>query len=465
MSLPFVSVIVVNYNGKHFLSACLASLRRENYPFERFEAVLVDNASVDGSVELVREQFPWVKVICNEANLGFGRANNVAIRQTSGDYVALLNNDAVATEDWLRELVRVAERDLRIGICTSKILFLHDRLPLTITVEPAWFSPAYGRELGVRLYEVELEEGQSRLEYLVGFFGEEMDGARRFRWTQEKALLGLPVRWEDKDKDLKLKLVFSAPHPGEKPVRLALSVAGKEVAAREVSGGKVVEWPLAIPQELVKAAVPVIQNAGSVVFTNGGGRDRGAYVRGCQQFNEEDIGQYEREEEVFAACGAAALFRRSMLEEVGLFDEDFFMYYEDTDLSWRARLRGWKVMYVPGAVVRHLHCGTSVAWSPSFIYHSSLNRLAMLSKNGSMRQVMPTWVRYYAGTARDGLRALKFLARRRGGWRPGLAHFLLRARVCKALLFSLPRLLFKRYRIQRSRRVPQEEINAWLAKG
>lgn len=463
MPLPFVSVIVLNYNGKHLLPDCLNSLWRQSYPHERFEVILVDNASLDGSVEMVRDKFPWVKVIRNQTNLGFGRANNVAIRQTVGDYVALLNNDAVATEGWLRELVKAAEGDPRIGICTSKILFLHNRLPLTITVEPAWFSPSHGRLMGVRLYDLELEDGQNRLEYLEGFFGEEMDGARRFRWAQEKALLGFPVRWGDKD--LKLKLVFSVPHPEGKLVRLALSVAGKEVATREISGGEIAEWPLTIPQVFLEEVVPVIQNTGSIVFTDGRGRDRGAYVRDGQHINEEDKGQYEREEEVFAACGAAAIFRRAMLNEVGLFDEDFFMYYEDTDLSWRARLLGWKVMYVPSAVVRHLHCGTSLAWSPLFIYHSSLNRLAMLFKNGSWEQVIPAWTKYFAGTAKDGLRAFELLLRRCEGWRKMMGYFLLRVRICGALLLSLPRLLLKRCQIQRSRLVPQEEINAWLVKG
>ena len=58
---------------------------------------------------------------------------------------------------------------------------------------------------------------------------------------------------------------------------------------------------------------------------------------------------------MFAWCGGAVLLRRRYLDDVGLFDERFFLYYEDTDLSWRGRLRGWRYVYVPGAVVRHHH--------------------------------------------------------------------------------------------------------------
>jgi GT2 family glycosyltransferase len=80
---------------------------------------------------------------------------------------------------------------------------------------------------------------------------------------------------------------------------------------------------------------------------------------GCQNRLGEDVQQVQQPEEVFGVCAAAALYRRQLLEDVGLFDEDYFAYYEDVDLAWRARLRGWRAMLVPGAVVYHIHSGTS----------------------------------------------------------------------------------------------------------
>jgi GT2 family glycosyltransferase len=85
---------------------------------------------------------------------------------------------------------------------------------------------------------------------------------------------------------------------------------------------------------------------------------------GCQSRMGEDVGRVREPEEVFGACAAAALYRRELLQDVGLFDEDYFAYYEDVDLAWRARLRGWRAMLVPQAVVYHIHSGTSGRSSP-----------------------------------------------------------------------------------------------------
>jgi GT2 family glycosyltransferase len=80
---------------------------------------------------------------------------------------------------------------------------------------------------------------------------------------------------------------------------------------------------------------------------------------GCQNRLGEDVQEVREAEDVFGVCAAAALYRRELLEDVGLFDEDYFAYYEDVDLAWRARLRGWRAMLVPKALVYHLHSGTS----------------------------------------------------------------------------------------------------------
>jgi GT2 family glycosyltransferase len=78
---------------------------------------------------------------------------------------------------------------------------------------------------------------------------------------------------------------------------------------------------------------------------------------------ERDDGLEREPVEIFGPCAGAALYRREMLDEVGLFDEDFFAYYEDVDLAWRARSRGWRCMYNPRAVVYHVHSGTGLEGS------------------------------------------------------------------------------------------------------
>ncbi|RME43031.1 MAG: glycosyltransferase family 2 protein, partial [Chloroflexi bacterium] len=85
--------------------------------------------------------------------------------------------------------------------------------------------------------------------------------------------------------------------------------------------------------------------------------------------------------DVFAACAGAALYRRAMLDDVGLFDEDFFIYLEDVDLSWRSQLRGWRTVYVPQARVYHVHSGTTREASPFKNYHLARNKVWMVLKN------------------------------------------------------------------------------------
>jgi len=118
-----VSVIILNWNGQHFLERCLKSLLTQT--FQDFEIVLVDNGSEDGSVPFLEEHFPQVRVIINQENLGFAAANNQAIRATDSEFVATLNNDTEVESNWLEELVRAAETDGRVGACTSKMLFAH----------------------------------------------------------------------------------------------------------------------------------------------------------------------------------------------------------------------------------------------------------------------------------------------------------------------------------------------------
>lgn len=97
---------------------------------------------------------------------------------------------------------------------------------------------------------------------------------------------------------------------------------------------------------------------------------------------EEDRGQYRRVREVFGACGGAALFRRSLFDEVGLLDEEFFAYHEDVDLAFRARLRGLRIFYQPDALVYHLGGGTSGGRiSPLAVRLSTRNSLCVVLKN------------------------------------------------------------------------------------
>lgn len=120
MNPPAVSVIVVNHNGEAVIRRCLQSLMEQT--FTDREVIVVDNASRDRSVEMIRAEFPSVRVIEHPVNAGFAGGNVQGLRHAGGEYIALLNNDAVAEPEWLVHLVEAMRSDPLVGICASKLL-------------------------------------------------------------------------------------------------------------------------------------------------------------------------------------------------------------------------------------------------------------------------------------------------------------------------------------------------------
>jgi hypothetical protein len=333
---PFVSVLVLNWNGERLLPRCLAALAETDYPAGRWEAVVVDNASSDGSLEAALLAFPWITPWRNPHNWGFARGYAPAIAAAPGPYVVLLNLDTRVRPGWLRALVRAAEADPTVAAATAKLIFPQD-------------SPNAGR----------------------------------------------------------------------------------------------------------------IQNAGGLLLRDGSGRDRGTTAADGRVAYEPDDGRYERPEEVFFFCGAAALLRTAALQDAGTLDQRYFMYYEDLDLSWRLRLRGWKVLYVPDAVVEHEHAASSGEWSPLFRYQVERNRPLMLLKLAPWPLALREVGRYGAELALNVARVLYWAVTRhqRG---PHAARTRLQTRVVLSWLRQLPGILADRRRIDNRRRVPRAHIARWM---
>jgi GT2 family glycosyltransferase len=121
---PLVSIVVVTWNGRQYLDACLSAVAAQDGVSA--ETILVDNASTDGTVAYVRERFPHVRVIEMPQNRGFAGGNNAGVRQARGRFIALLNNDAVPEPGWLPALVRGLEEDAGFALVTSRIVYMHD---------------------------------------------------------------------------------------------------------------------------------------------------------------------------------------------------------------------------------------------------------------------------------------------------------------------------------------------------
>ncbi len=122
---PRIPVIIVNYNGARHIAACLSALAQQTIPSDRFDVIVVDNASPDGSAAIVETQFPQYRLMRLNANVGFAEANNLAARSVLSTRVVLLNNDTIPDPFWLEELLDQAERtpDAIIG---SKLIFAHN---------------------------------------------------------------------------------------------------------------------------------------------------------------------------------------------------------------------------------------------------------------------------------------------------------------------------------------------------
>lgn len=121
MTVPDISVLIVSYNTRDRLRACLGSLR-EQAADATFEVILVDNASKDGSADMVAEEFPEVRLIRSETNLGFANANNRALPEAVGRYLALLNPDAVLSPGALARAVRHMEAEPAVGMGGGRLV-------------------------------------------------------------------------------------------------------------------------------------------------------------------------------------------------------------------------------------------------------------------------------------------------------------------------------------------------------
>ena len=128
-SVPRVCIILLNWNSGDLTAECLRSIERIQY--QNFYVIVVDNGSTDGSAERLREEFPWIRVMCNGANLGFAEGNNRGIVAALGDpateYLLILNNDTVVDEHILREFQAAAEGHSDAGMFTAKIYYFEPR--------------------------------------------------------------------------------------------------------------------------------------------------------------------------------------------------------------------------------------------------------------------------------------------------------------------------------------------------
>ncbi len=438
-------MVVVNHNGGALTRSCLASLLQSDWPAAALDIVMVENGSTDGVAARVRAEMPAVRVLDAGGNLGFGGGCNLALSDLDGvDYVALVNNDAEVDPGWLAPLVDVLEADPSVGAANPKILFADRFVDIRLTSETAVRGMGDRRRLGVRLSgaRVNGQDASERWQLVSGFWGLEHAGGGEgtFEWTSGDAHLRVP-----------------AGRSGELPVcelRLAAD-DDRTVVAR--SGDRSTEVHVTREPAWHRIALggdpfDVLNNVGSVLLADGHGADRG--------YLERDDGQFDEVEEVFAWCGAAVLLSSEYLERVGLFEEHYFLYYEDFDLSWRGRAQGWRYFYVPGSVVRHVHSASSVEGSRLFQHYDERNRLLTLTRNAPTGLALREVGRHLLITGSYARRDILVpLARRRP---PSVETVRRRLRAYGAYVRMVPEALAGRRRLATRGRVAGEELLRWM---
>jgi GT2 family glycosyltransferase len=121
---PEVSIVIVTWNGRHHLEACLSAVGAQQGVAA--ETILVDNASTDGTAAFVRQRFPWVRIVSLRENHGFAGGNNAGVREARGRFVALLNNDTIVESGWLAALRAGIDEAAGFALATSRIVYMHD---------------------------------------------------------------------------------------------------------------------------------------------------------------------------------------------------------------------------------------------------------------------------------------------------------------------------------------------------
>ena len=167
-----LSIVIVNFNGRHFFDACLKSI--SEYVLFDHEVIVVDNASTDGSVDYVRKAYPKVRLIENECNVGFARGNNIGANAADGEFLLLLNSDTILLDD-LTSAIAILEHDMSIGVLGARMLGKDDEYRCSSGYFPEpWrlfkLSSLYRKDGGFGKGDFEVKNSVYRVDWVEGSF-------------------------------------------------------------------------------------------------------------------------------------------------------------------------------------------------------------------------------------------------------------------------------------------------------
>jgi O-antigen biosynthesis protein len=382
---PTVSVIIVNYNGKHLMDDCLSSLLSVSYPKSKLEVIVVDNNSHDGSQSYIKENFPEVKLIISKDNSGFTGGNNLGFKHSKGEYIILLNSDTKVEKNWLMPLVDTAKKNPKVGLINSKLMFhipyVEILIKSQITRKSMLDSSSIHTPLGVLAEDVIAEKNQQgEVWYAEGFYKTNKKGVKNIRWTKGEGRILLPVT--PNKKNLFKFTLHGLPTKNNLSTTIKIISNGKEIISDKLNSNQVEQYEVSLkPSE--ENLIWLVQNAGNLILKNGYSKDIGSITRnnddGVSEFYETNSSVFKKQHEILAVCGASCLIKRKVINEIGFLDGNYFMYYEDVDFSLRAWKMGWDILFEPKSVVYHKHRATTgKTISGFFLNMTERNHLAFL---------------------------------------------------------------------------------------
>lgn len=437
---PFVRVVVVNYDGGPVTLRCLDALLLTEHPADRLEIVVVDNASIDGIAWKIRHAYPRVRLIESDTNEGFARGCNLAMRELDGiDFVALVNNDAVVEPGWLSPLIDTCRTRGAGAACPKLLLNLWARVLL---IESSLDGQIDGKSVGVAVVAAK-SDGTDLLPvarfderfWAPWELGHDSDGPR---WTKRPvASVWWPITACPDGDGLEVELDVSSPEGAT----LDLGDQRMHVPA----GRHTVRLDGHSPRR-------IINSAGGGLYAGWFGGDRG--------FLEPDVGQFDEPTEVFSWCGGAVLLSTDYLRDVGIFDPNYFLYYEDFDLACRGRARGWTYWYDPRSVVLHEHAWSSREGSDFFVFWVDRNRRLTLVKHAPLSVAIRVSIGAVGSAAVDLGRHL--IIRLRSRRPPSPRYVVRRLRDVASFVRALPDAVRERRAIDRSRVVGRADLEMWM---
>lgn len=349
-----ISIVTVNFNGERFIQDYYSSIENLDLKGIELECIFVDNNSKDNSLLLFeklknesKSGIVW-RLLDLKKNTGFAGGNNIGAGQAQGKYLVFLNNDTKVQKDWLKELFKGYERNIGAGIVCSKLVFYPRFVELIL-------KSSNQNDLRInKTYKLNGLIFNCDAKYNPGFIYDD-----QFVVLPSNTPLRIQII---ENSNLDLYFEFDKVWNGEIEISgIKFVVIDSKAISCTVETGSLKSFDL-------------IQNAGSKILPGIYGSDIGS--------GERDIGQFNLETEVEMACGAAMMIGRMDFLKLNGFDEKFFMYYEDSDLSLRMKRQlKKKIIYIPTAVVRHIHTGSSKEWSPFFVYYVFRNRIFFIAKN------------------------------------------------------------------------------------